>query len=81
MDSCSRVEKMREANVILRTTGDDPLTELVELDEFYGWTRRIAILRSVFSKKKGSVLPIIIGGLFLLGTVLIGSYIVIYYFF
>lgn len=71
---------MREANIILRTTGDDPLTELVELDEFYGWTRRISILRSIFSKKKGSVLPYIFGGLFILGTILIGSYVVFYYF-
>ena len=74
----SRDETMRDANIIMQTTGDDPLTELMELDEFYGWTRRISILRSIFGKKK-SVLPWFIGALFFLGFLCVGSYIVIVY--
>lgn len=39
-------------NGILQTVGDDPLSELLEMDRFYGWTRRIARLRSIFERKR-----------------------------
>lgn len=71
---------MRQANIILQTAGDDPLTELMELDEFYGWTRRISVLGGLFKKKrKHSALPFVIGTLFILGVILIGSYFALYY--
>jgi hypothetical protein len=54
VDFYSRVEKMRDPTVIMNRSGDDPLTELMELDEIYGWSRRLAILGSLFKKKDNS---------------------------
>ncbi|MGA1848953.1 MAG: hypothetical protein ACMUHB_06400 [Thermoplasmatota archaeon] len=48
---------------ILRTVGGDPLSELVEMDHFYGWTRRIAKLSAIYMKKPSNVPYFMIGGL------------------
>ncbi|MEA3558089.1 MAG: hypothetical protein U9R75_02445 [Candidatus Thermoplasmatota archaeon] len=39
---------------ILHTVGDDPLNELMDLDQYYGWTRRIGVLKSIFTPRKRS---------------------------
>jgi hypothetical protein len=56
---------MREPQIILQTVGDDPLTELMELDQIYGWTRRISVLLSIFEKRRRSIWPVIALGLIL----------------
>ncbi len=48
---------------ILRTVGGDPLSELVEMDHFYGWTRRIAKLSAIHLKKPSNIPYFVIGGL------------------
>jgi hypothetical protein len=32
--------------------GSDPIGELMEVDGFYGWSRRIGIIRSLFERKR-----------------------------
>ena len=39
---------------ILHTVGDDPLNELMDVDQFYGWSRRIKTLKSIFEPKRRS---------------------------
>ena len=48
---------MREPEIIIQKLGDDPLTELMELDSIYGWSRRINTLSSLFRKRKRSRAP------------------------
>ncbi|MFO8051534.1 MAG: hypothetical protein R6V01_07545 [Thermoplasmatota archaeon] len=55
---------------ILETVGDDPLGELMDVDQFYGWSRRIAVLESIFRPRKRSkviYLPLMIFLLLFLG--------------
>lgn len=69
---------MRPQTEILQTIGDDPLTELMELDMYYGWSGRIEKLRSVFTVRRRSHLPLFIaGGALFLGCALIGAYLFI----
>ncbi|OYT44269.1 MAG: hypothetical protein DRN37_08220 [Thermoplasmata archaeon] len=68
---------MRPQTEILQTVGDDPLTELMELDMYYGWSRRIGKLRSVFAERR-SHLPLFMAvGTLVLGCALIGAYLFI----
>lgn len=60
---------MREPEIIMQRLGDDPLTELMELDSIYGWSKRINTLSSLFRKKKRSRAPFF----FLLSLLIIGS--------
>ncbi len=62
---------MRNAQLILQTVGDDPLFELMELDETYGWTRRIHTLRSIFEPKRSHWPAVVIGIGVVLGISLI----------
>ena len=73
---------MRTSDAILNTVGDSPLTELMELDEFYCWTKRIAMLDSIFKPKKRSKVPYIIMGfaaLIALGAIGAGIYLHYFY--
>jgi hypothetical protein len=50
---------------ILARIGDNPLNELYELDRFYGWSSRIAIILSiVFPKRRiftlDRIIPVIL---------------------
>lgn len=45
---------------ILHTVGDDPITELMDVDRFYGWTRRIGLLKGILQPRKRSKLPYIL---------------------
>lgn len=68
--------------MILNTVGDNPLTELMELDEFYCWTARIRILESVYNPKKRSKVPYIMMaslGVIAVGLILLGTYLYFYY--
>jgi hypothetical protein len=48
---------------ILRTVGGDPLSELAEMDQFFGWTRRIEKLSGLYRRKPSNIPYFIIGGL------------------
>ncbi|MFW3146304.1 MAG: hypothetical protein ACMUIE_05785 [Thermoplasmatota archaeon] len=66
---------------ILQTVGDDPLSELLDMDRFYGWSRRIARLRSIFERKKPKW-PYFLLGISLMGVVLCSGmlvYLLFYY--
>jgi hypothetical protein len=64
VDSYSRIDGDGIMDVeILHTVGDDPLNELMDMDQFYGWTRRIGVLKSIFEPRKKTKLryiPLII---------------------
>ncbi len=62
---------------ILYTVGDDPLSELADMDRFYGWTRRSARLRSLFERRRSIVPWIILVGVS--SAVLLSSYGVLVY--
>ncbi len=71
---------MREPNVIMASIGDDPLTELMELDSIYCWSRRIHSLTSLFQKKKKSIAPYVLLFLIMIaGAVSIGAAIALAY--
>jgi hypothetical protein len=71
---------MREPEIIMQTIGDDPLTELMELDSIYGWTRRIRTLASLFERRKRSKAPyVLMVILLLMGAGLISAGIILAY--
>ncbi|MGA1822880.1 MAG: hypothetical protein ACMUIG_10175 [Thermoplasmatota archaeon] len=56
---------------ILYRIGDDPLSELAELDSFYMWSARIRrILSILYPRKKRSILPYVVLGILGLGLIL-----------
>jgi len=58
---------------ILYRTGDDPLSELSELDAFYGWSFRIRrVLSVLYPRKKRKILPYVILGVLCIGLALTG---------
>ena len=62
---------------ILYTVGDDPLSELADVDRFYGWSRRSLRLRSLYERKRSPIPWIALAGFF--AAVLISSYGILVY--
>lgn len=56
---------------ILYSIGDDPLSELAELDSFYMWSFRIRrVLSILYPKKKRRILPYVVLGILGLGLII-----------
>ncbi|MBN1389182.1 MAG: hypothetical protein JXA22_00915 [Candidatus Thermoplasmatota archaeon] len=68
---------------LLHQVGDDPLSELAEMDHFYRWSYRIAKLRGLFERKRRTDAWLTAGLLLILALTLclIGTFAFLYFFF